>query len=131
YRPACKAIGCELVFRGEPPVKTCCDRIRIEQVLVNLLANAMKYGPGKPIEVAVSTMGAKAVLVVRDHGIGIAKENQSKLGHRFERAVSARHYGGLGLGLYIAREIVLAHGGTLSVESELGLGAAFMVELPA
>jgi signal transduction histidine kinase len=91
----------------------------------------MKYGAGKPIEVSVSTEDGRAVLVVRDHGIGIAREDQSKLGIRFERAASVRHYGGLGLGLYIAREIVLAHAGTMRVESELGRGAAFIVELPA
>jgi signal transduction histidine kinase len=131
YGAASKLAGCELALRADAPVKGFWDRVRIEQVVVNLLANAMKYGAGKPIEVSVSTEDGRAVLVVRDHGIGIAREDQSKLGIRFERAASVRHYGGLGLGLYIAREIVLAHAGTMRVESELGRGAAFIVELPA
>jgi signal transduction histidine kinase len=106
------------------------DRSRIEQVIDNLMSNAIKYGVGKLIEIALEKNPTKAILTVRDHGIGIDKEEQSKIFERFERATSARHYEGIGLGLYISREIVNAHGGTIRVESELEHGANFIVELP-
>jgi PAS domain S-box-containing protein len=106
------------------------DRLRLEQVAENLLRNALIYGAGKPIEVTVGDAGGRALLAVRDHGIGIAPELQERIFLRYERGVSARNYGGLGLGLYIARQIVEAHGGVIRVESEPGDGATFTVELP-
>ncbi|OJT21303.1 hypothetical protein BO221_26100 [Archangium sp. Cb G35] len=106
------------------------DRIRLEQVVTNLLSNALKYGAGKPVRLKVSSDGACARLEVRDEGIGIAPESLPRLFGRFERAVSDRHYGGLGLGLYITRQIVEALGGTVSVTSTLGAGATFTVQLP-
>jgi signal transduction histidine kinase len=106
------------------------DRNRLERVVDNLLSNALKYGRGKPISVVVGGDSTWAVLTVSDRGIGIAKENHSRIFSRFERAVSGRNYGGFGLGLWIAREIVTAHGGTIRVESQLGEGATFTVELP-
>ena len=71
-----------------------------------------------------------ARISVRDHGIGLAREDQSRIFERFTRAVSPRHYGGLGLGLYISAQILRAHGGSLRVESEPGAGACFIVDLP-
>ncbi len=121
---------CELRLSAQPHVDGFWDRSRIEQVATNLLANAMKYGAGKPIEITVASEGNVARFAVRDHGIGIAEEDQEKIFERFERVAPARSYGGLGLGLYISREIVSAHGGTIRVESELGEGACFIVELP-
>ena len=106
------------------------DRFRLEQVLVNLFTNAMKYGAGTPIQITVSRMGALALLTVRDQGIGIAQENHDRIFQRFERAVSANQVSGLGLGLYIVRQIVEMHGGTIEVESELGKGSTFKVTLP-
>jgi signal transduction histidine kinase len=106
------------------------DRLRLEQVFGNLLSNAIKYGGGHPIEVAVSRNGHTAKLAVTDHGIGISAEDQARLFNRFERAVSIESFGGLGLGLYITRQIVVAHGGTIRVESQPGAGATFVVELP-
>jgi signal transduction histidine kinase len=105
------------------------DPLRLEQVVVNLLANALKYGEGKPIEIGVSVAGEGARLVVQDQGVGVGAENHARIFERFERAVSV-NYGGLGLGLYITRQIVEAHGGTIGVESALGQGASFTVELP-
>jgi PAS domain S-box-containing protein len=115
---------------ADHPVVGQWDAFRIEQVVTNLLANAIKYGSGKPIKISVSTANNLARLVIQDHGIGIAKQDQTRIFERFERAVSSRHFGGLGLGLFIAKQIVNSHGGSISVESEPGLGSKFTVELP-
>jgi signal transduction histidine kinase len=106
------------------------DRMRIDQVLTNLLTNAVKYGGGKPIEVELVRRSTSARLIVRDHGIGIALEDQRRIFERFERAASPRHYGGFGLGLWIARQIVEASGGNIQVESAPGEGSTFVVDLP-
>ncbi len=106
------------------------DRIRVEQVITNLLMNAAKFGGGRPIVLAVEADGARARIRVADRGIGIAAEHQLRVFERFERAVPAQHFGGLGLGLYIVRQIVEAHGGEIGVESTPGAGATFTVDLP-
>jgi PAS domain S-box-containing protein len=106
------------------------DRARLEQIVTNLLANAIKYGEGKPIDVTVGASGDRALLVVRDRGIGIAPEDAQRIFDRFERATPAHSYGGLGLGLYIAQQIATAHGGKITVESAPGQGATFTLALP-
>jgi PAS domain S-box-containing protein len=106
------------------------DRLRIEQVLVSLLANAVKYGAGKPITVKLEEVGDVVRLCVADRGIGIAPDDVDRIFGRFQRAASIRNYGGMGLGLYITRHIVEAHRGTISVASKLGEGSTFVVELP-
>jgi len=106
------------------------DRLRIEQVLVNVLSNAVKYGAGKPITVRLDVEGDKVHIAVQDRGIGIAPEDASRIFNRFQRAASIRHYGGLGLGLYITRHIVDAHGGNISVHSAVGEGSTFLIDLP-
>lgn len=106
------------------------DRFRIEQVITNLLTNALKYGPKKPIEITLQRADRNAYFRITDHGIGINADHVKRIFGRFERAVSPREYGGLGLGLYIARRIVEAHGGTIEVASEPGHGAAFSFQLP-
>jgi signal transduction histidine kinase len=122
--------GCPLRVLVEEQVIGQWDRLRLEQVVTNLLSNALKYGAGKPVEVLVKAAKDRARLAVRDNGLGIALEDQARIFDRFERAVSLRHYGGLGLGLWITRQIVEAHGGVIRVESEPGSGATFTVELP-
>jgi PAS domain S-box-containing protein len=112
------------------PVLGMWDRLRVEQVTTNLLSNALKFGAGRPIEMIVEEHGDIASLTVRDHGVGIAPEDVERIFDRFEQAPTARVLGGLGLGLYIARQIVEAHGGTIRVESQLGAGSTFTVELP-
>jgi PAS domain S-box-containing protein len=106
------------------------DRLRLDQVLTNLLSNAMKYGRGNPIALSTEVEAARVRISVKDGGIGIAPEALSRLFNRFERAVSERNYGGFGLGLWIARQIIEAMGGRIHVASELGVGSTFTVELP-
>jgi PAS domain S-box-containing protein len=127
---AARRAGCELRCHVEAPIRGVWDRIRVEQILANLLSNAMKYGPGNPIEVMVAAAGETATIAVQDHGIGVSEADLERIFGRFERAVSVRHYGGLGLGLYITRQLVEAHGGSIRVTSEPGAGARFVVELP-
>ena len=112
------------------PVVGLWDPARLEHVIAQLLLNAFKFGRGKPVQVRVERSGDRALLSVQDEGIGIAREDQERIFRRFERAVGIKHYGGLGLGLWIAREFVQAHGGTIRVESAAGKGACFTVELP-
>jgi signal transduction histidine kinase len=120
----------QIALSAPVPVVGKWDRIRLEQVLTNLLANAFKFGEGKPIEVTVEGDANLARLIVTDHGIGIAPEAVERIFHRYEQAISSRAFGGLGLGLYIVRQIVEAHGGTIRVESQLGAGSTFTVEIP-
>lgn len=106
------------------------DRYRIEQVVINLLTNAMKYGLGNPIDLAVSRQDGHACLQVRDHGMGISATDLERVFDRFERAISAHSISGLGLGLYISRQIVEIHQGRIWAESVQGRGSTFFVELP-
>ncbi|WP_437521746.1 AAA family ATPase [Sorangium sp. So ce726] len=130
FREPLSRAGCRLEITAGRPVLGRFDRLRVAQVLRSLLNNAIKFGRGGAIEVTVAERGDTARVVVRDHGPGIAPEDMERIFKRFERAVSSRSYGGLGLGLYIANEIVRAHGGTIHVSSEKGKGACFTVDLP-
>lgn len=112
------------------PVMGTWDRMRIEQAVGNLLSNAIKYGRGKPISIAVHRVSTMARLTVRDRGIGISHDDQARIFGRFERAVSPQQYGGLGLGLWITKQVIDAHGGTIDVTSEPGSGSTFVVDLP-
>lgn len=105
------------------------DRSRIEQALVNLISNALKYAPGTPIAIGVARTHGSAQLVVQDKGPGIPLTRQARIFERFERAAS-RNISGLGLGLYIVKEIIEAHQGKIEVVSEEGRGAKFVVTLP-
>ncbi|WP_051256425.1 PAS domain-containing sensor histidine kinase [Cystobacter fuscus] len=122
--------GCQLLLHAPGPVVGWWDRLRLEQVVVNLVDNALKYGPGRPVCIRVDRLEDKAVLHVTDEGMGIPPEHQSRIFERFERAVSERHYGGLGLGLFISQQIVRAHGGRIRVESTPGVRTTFTAELP-
>lgn len=122
--------GSDLVLRADEPVIGRWDGVRLEQVVHNLLGNAIKFGGGLPITVGVRKDDGFAELTVEDRGIGIPEEFRKRLFEPFARGVSSRHYGGLGLGLYITKTIVEAHGGELRVESEEGVGSKFIVRLP-
>lgn len=122
--------GCEVRLLAPHPVPGTWDPMRVEQVVMNLLSNAIKYGAGAPITVVVGEEGREAVLEIRDAGPGVATADTERIFQRFERASSIRHFGGLGLGLYIAREIVNAHGGSITVRNHPDGGAALTVRLP-
>jgi len=106
------------------------DGGRLDQVVTNLLSNAVRYGNGEPIEVRVEDRGEAASFSVRDQGIGISPADRARIFERFERAVPGSHYGGLGMGLWISRRIVEAHGGSIDIESQPGRGSVFTVTLP-
>lgn len=130
FNESALAGGSTLTLNTGPTVSMRCDPLRVEQVLSNLLSNAIKYGNGQPIEITVSSHGTMGTLVVKDHGIGISAEKLPRIFDRFERGEAGRSYAGLGLGLYIAKQIVEAHRGTIRVTSEPGLGSEFTVEVP-
>ena len=106
------------------------DALRLEQVVTNLLTNALRYGGGKPVEVRLSAESGQAVLSVRDHGPGIALQDQDRIFRQFERGSGSEGVQGLGLGLFISRQIVDAHGGRIELRSVFGEGAEFIVRLP-
>jgi signal transduction histidine kinase len=122
--------GCALTVIAPSPCVGRWDPPRIEQVVSNLLSNAMKYAPNAPIVVRCECRDDLVVLEIEDRGIGIAEEDRERVFGRFERAVSERNYPGLGLGLWITRELVSAHGGTITVKSEMARGSTFTVTLP-
>jgi PAS domain S-box-containing protein len=122
--------GSEVALGVAAPVIGTWDRLRLETVVTHLVSNAVKFGSGKPIEIAIDAADDRAALRVRDHGIGISVDDQKRIFERFERAVSERHYGGFGIGLWVARQIVEAHGGKIQVLSRHGGGSEFRVELP-
>jgi PAS domain S-box-containing protein len=122
--------GCEIRTDLPPALSGTWDPARLDQVVTNLITNALKYGRGSPILVSLREAGGMARLSVRDEGIGIAPADQKRIFERFVRVAPVENYGGLGLGLFVARQLVTAHGGTIEVESELGKGASFTVLLP-
>jgi signal transduction histidine kinase/CheY-like chemotaxis protein len=130
FGPQFSLAGSILTLKADSPIIAKLDRLRIEQVITNLVSNTLKYGRGKPVEVLVEEFDHKCRIVVSDHGIGIAPEHKTRIFERFERAAASRNYGGLGLGLYIVKQIVDGLCGTVYVESNLGAGSTFTVELP-
>lgn len=130
FRGELAQAGCHLTVHADEPLVGRWDRGRLEQVFANLLSNAAKYGAGQPVEVEVSRRAGAATVSVHDHGIGMSDSTTAQIFQRFKRGVSSRHYGGLGLGLFIARQIVEALGGTIHVASAPGRGATFTVALP-
>jgi signal transduction histidine kinase len=125
-----KRANCQVTLQAPPTLWGRWDGLRVEQVVTNLLTNAVKYGPGKPIEVRVATQPGVVQIEVEDQGIGLDPRDAARIFDRFERAVPSSHYGGLGLGLYIARQIVEAHHGEIHVASAPDSGATFTVILP-
>jgi PAS domain S-box-containing protein len=133
-REPARIAGCELRFDAPAELHGRWDRVRLEQLVTNLVGNATKFGAQRPVDVAIARAAnghaGAARLTVTDRGIGIDPHDQRRIFERFERAVPPRNFGGLGLGLWVARQIVEAHDGTISVESAPGEGSTFTVLLP-
>jgi signal transduction histidine kinase len=129
--PRAQEVGSAIDVTAEHEVVGVWDRLRLDQVITNLIDNAIRYGRGRPVAIRVAKDVAMARLSVRDEGIGIAPEHHERVFERCERATPARSYGGLGLGLWISRNVVTAMGGRISVDSRPGEGSTFTVELPS
>jgi signal transduction histidine kinase len=130
FAPELQEAGCEIILNLGPPVVGEWDLLRIEQVLINLLSNGIKYAAGKPISLAVSSDPERVWIRITDQGPGIAPQDMERIFQRFERAPGSRKVPGFGLGLYVVRQIIDTLGGTILVKSELGLGSTFTVCLP-
>ncbi|HZF53263.1 MAG TPA: MEDS domain-containing protein [Polyangiaceae bacterium] len=122
--------GSQVRLTATAPVRGSWDRLRLEQVITNLLSNALKHAPGTLIEVRVEVIGREAVLTVRDHGPGVSSADRDRIFERYTQAAPGKSAGGFGLGLWITRHIVEALGGSIELDSELGRGASFKVRLP-
>ncbi len=121
---------CELRLSVASGISTQLDKFRLDEAIGNVISNAIKYGAGKPVEVELKAKDGKATLVVQDRGIGIPVEDLSRIFGRFERTTISHNYGGLGLGLYIAKQVIEQHDGSIRAESRSGGGARIVIELP-
>jgi signal transduction histidine kinase len=130
FKPQVEAAECSTRFTAELPVVGHWDEFRIEQVISNLLTNALRYGGKSRIDVRVYVQDGQARVEVQDQGIGISEENQKRIFQQFERVSAKTVVAGLGLGLFISEQIVAAHGGSIAVESKINEGALFRVCLP-
>ena len=129
-RPMFAANNNELNFdKPSERIVVRCDKMRIEQVMINLLTNALRYGEGWPITLKIEKTNGKTVLSVKDRGIGIEKANHEKIFNRFERVSAENSIAGIGLGLFIVKELVQSHGGRIWLDSEVGKGSTFYIEL--
>lgn len=130
FKPILEEAGCQVTFLRAKTIEGNWDRFRLEQVVTNLLTNAAKYAPGKPVIIKVDATDKSGIISVKDFGKGITEEDQQKIFNRFERAQREGDLKGLGLGLFISREIIEMHKGTIEVTSKIGEGSEFIVKLP-
>jgi PAS domain S-box-containing protein len=121
---------CELRLSVARGISTQLDKFRLDEAFGNVISNAIKYGAGKPVEVELKSKAGKAMLVVQDRGIGIPMEDLLRIFGRFERTTISHNFGGLGLGLYIAKQVIEQHDGSIRAERRSGGGARIVVELP-
>jgi signal transduction histidine kinase/PAS domain-containing protein len=131
YLPLVNQNRCTIDVEVPPVLKVIVDRIRFEQILINLITNAFKYAPGSRIEIKLAEIAAEIHLSIKDNGPGIRREDQGKIFQRFERVTSRTGQVGLGLGLYIVQQIIEAHGGKIELKSDIGKGAEFVITIPA
>lgn len=124
------AAGCAFLVNIQEGVKGVWDEFRIEQIIINLLTNALRYGKSKPVNVTLVATENNTEIIVHDQGIGISPEEQQRIFDKFERGNVKKLCDGLGMGLYIAQQLAEAHKGTLTVESTLGEGSTFRLTLP-
>jgi signal transduction histidine kinase len=128
--PPAERAGCPVRLTVQEAVTVHCDAMAVEEVLENLLSNAIRYGLGRPIDVALKREGHVARLSVRDEGIGISERNQAQIFERFRTLSRISPNGGFGLGLWVARRLVLAMQGEIMVSSSPGAGSTFIVKFP-
>ena len=131
FSPVFKANHSSILFNLQPNIRVYWDAQRIEQVIANCISNSVKFSARAIIEIELRTEGPYVVFSVKDNGIGISPEFQKRMFNKFERGVSSKSYGGLGLGLYIVDQIIKAHGGTVTVVSAPGKGAEFIFKVPS
>ncbi|AZZ37590.1 hypothetical protein CIK05_12570 [Bdellovibrio sp. qaytius] len=131
FDPVFKANNCSVIFTMQSEVNVYWDAQRIEQVIANCLSNSVKFSTRGIIEIKLRTEGSNVIFSVKDNGIGISPDFQKRMFNKFERGVSSRSYGGLGLGLYIVHEIIRSHGGSVTVDSLPGKGSEFIFQVPA
>src|SRR5262249_27659405 len=124
-RGTAEQAGCEFSSRAWGPIAGTWDRLRVEQVVMNLLSNAFKYGAGAPVVLVASAQNGQAIVEVRDHGPGVPPQDLERIFERFERGSPRRDQGGLGLGLYVSREIARAHAGSIAAHNLSDGGAVF------
>lgn len=122
--------GCSLKLEADEDIKGLWDQVRLDQAISNLLTNSIKYGESSPIEISVKKDGDKAKITVSDKGIGIDPKLQKTIFERFKRGTTDGKFQGLGIGLFIVKQIAEAHGGKIYVKSRLGEGSTFILELP-
>jgi signal transduction histidine kinase len=130
FAPDAAAAACALTLHLDRPERAVLDGNRLDQIVTNLIANALKYGAGSPVDISVDGDEQVIRVTVRDHGIGISPNDHQRIFLRFERAADERQYSGAGLGLWITSELVKALGGRISLHSVPGAGSAFTVVLP-
>ncbi|RKH30002.1 sensor histidine kinase [Corallococcus sicarius] len=129
FAPQLEAAGCQLERDIEDGIVLPLDAARIEQVLTNFIINALKYAPGRPVHAKLERRGHGARFSLRDEGSGIPPEHHERIFIRYERATPPSEVSGLGLGLYISKQIIQGHGGTIEVESAPDRGSTFSFEL--
>jgi signal transduction histidine kinase len=130
FAPSARHAGCAINLDAPATLVGRWDETALQQVVENLVSNALKYGAGAPVDVALTCDGAAATLLVRDRGIGIAAADQARIFDRFERAVTRDSHGGFGVGLWIVNQFVREMGGRIGLDSRPGRGSAFTVSLP-
>jgi two-component system OmpR family sensor kinase len=128
--PLAERAGCPVCLRVQEGIAGQYDAMAVEQVLENLLSNAVRYGPGRPIEVALGSDGHEIQLSVRDEGIGISERDQAQIFKRFHTLPQVSPNGGFGVGLWVTRQLVRAMQGEIRVSSNPGVGSTFIVKLP-
>jgi signal transduction histidine kinase len=128
--PLAERAGCPIHLSVQEGIAGLCDAMAVEQVLENLLSNAVRYGPGRPIEVALGSDGHEIRLSVQDEGIGIPERDQAQIFERFHTLPRVNPNGGFGVGLWVTRRLVQAMQGEIRVSSNPGVGSTFIVNLP-
>lgn len=128
--PFARLARCTINAQVQPGIVACLDPLAVDQVIENLLSNALKFGAGMPVDVTLALLHDSAVLTIVDRGSGISPEDQKRVFERFERAIGTREVGGFGIGLWLANQLVSAMGGKITVDSSPGQGSTFIVTLP-